>query len=108
MCALGMADEDGRSHRKTTTLMTNDSVVADVFRPYRCARDHEHISFAGGRRSRGAQECPRQFCDVSVTAVSACLLHRDRREPGQPMTLAVRNDDEWDEDSGLDEDEGTD
>ena len=34
MCALGMADVDGRSHRKTTTLKTNDKVVADVFRPY--------------------------------------------------------------------------
>ena len=40
-----------------------------------------------------------------MTALKASLLHRDRREPRQLMTLAVRNDDEQEEDSGLDEDE---
>ena len=34
-----------RSHRRTTTLMTNDSVVADAFRPYRSARYDKHIFF---------------------------------------------------------------
>ena len=85
--------------------MTNDSVVADAFRPYRCARDHKHVSFAGGRRSRRAQEHPRQFCELLVTAVKASLLRQERREKSQLMTLAVRNDDEQDEDSGFDEDE---
>ena len=105
MCALGMAGEDVRSHCRTITLMTNDSVVADAFRPYRCARDRKHTSFAGSRHCRGVQEHPRQFCEVLVTAMKASLLHRDRRKPSQPMTLAVRNDDEQDEDSRLDEDE---
>ena len=104
LCTLGMADEDERSHCKTTTLMTNDSVVADAFRPHRCARDHNRVSSAG-RRSRGAQEHDRQFCVVLMTALKASLLHLDRREPSQLMTLAVRNDDEQEEDSGLDEDE---
>ena len=107
MCALGMTDEDERSHCRTTTVMTNDSVVADAFRPYRCARDHKHVPFAGCRRSRRAQEHPRQFCELLVKAVKASLLPRDRREPSQLMTLSVRNDDEQDEDSGLDEDEAS-
>ena len=55
MRALGLADVDGRSHRRTTTLVTHDPVVADVFRPCRCARDHEHVSPAGSRRSRRAK-----------------------------------------------------
>ena len=94
LCTSEMVDEDERSHYSTTTLMTNDSVVADAFRPYRCARDPKHVSFAGGRRSRGVQEHARQFCEVLLTALKASLLHRDRREPSQLMTLAVRNDDE--------------
>ena len=60
---------------------------------------------AGGRHSRGSQEHDRPFCEVLMTALKASLLHRDRREPRQLMTLAVRNDDEQEEDSGLDEDE---
>ena len=40
-----------------------------------------------------------------MIAVKASLLHQDRREPSQLMTLAVRSDDEQEEDSGLDEDE---
>ena len=107
MCALGMTDEGERSHCRTTTLMTNDSVVADAFRPCRCARDHKYVSFAGGRRSRRAQEHPRQFCELLVTALKASLLRRDRREPSQLLTLSARNDDERDEDSGLDEDEAS-
>ena len=43
--------------------MTNDSVVADAFRPYRCARDHNYAS-AGSRHSLGTQEHDRQFCEV--------------------------------------------
>ena len=93
LCTLGMVDEDERSYYKTTTIMTTDSTVADAFRPYWCARDHKY-AFAGGRRSRGAQEHDRQFCEVLMTALKASLLHRDRREPSQLMTLAVRNDDE--------------
>ena len=104
LCTLGMADEDERSHCRMMTIMTNDSVVADAFRPYRCARDHNYAS-AGSRHSRGAQEHDRQSCEVLMTALKASLLHRDRREPSQLMTLAVRNDDEQEEDSGLDEDE---
>ena len=50
LCTLGMADEDERSHCRMTTIMTNDSVVADAFRPYRCARDHNYVS-AGSRHS---------------------------------------------------------
>ena len=105
LCALGKADEDERSHCRTTAHMTNDSVVADAFCPYRCARDYNHISLAGGRLFRGAQEHARQFCEVLVTAVKVSFLHPDRREPSQLMTLALRNDDEQEEDSGLDEDE---
>ena len=44
LCTLGMADEDERSHCRMTTIMTNDSVVADAFRPYRCAQDHNYAS----------------------------------------------------------------
>ena len=51
------------------------------------------------------QEHDRQFCEVLTTALKASLLHRDRREPRQLMTLTVRNDEEREEDSGLDEDE---
>ena len=69
MCVLGMADANQHLHRKTTTLMTNDPVVADAFRPYRCERDHEQVTLAEGRRTRRAQEHPRQFCEVMVTAV---------------------------------------
>ena len=105
LCTLGMGDEDECSYKRTTTLMTNDSMVADAFRPCLCARDHKHVSSAGGRRSLGAQKHDRQFCDVLMTALKASLLPRDRREPSQLMTLAVRNDDEQEEDSGLDEDE---
>ena len=101
LCTLRMADEDERSHCRMTTIMTNDSVMADAFRPYRCARDHKYAS-AGSRHSRGAQEHDRQLCEVLMTALKASLLHRDRREPRQLMTLAVRNDDEQEEDSGLD------
>ena len=36
LSTLVMADEDERSHCRMTTIM-NDSVVADAFRPYRCA-----------------------------------------------------------------------
>ena len=104
LSTLGMADEDERPHCRMTTIMTNDSVVADAFRPYRCARDHKYAS-AGSRHLLGAQEHDRQFCEVVMTALKASLLHRDRREPRQLMTLAVRNDDEQEEDSGLDEDE---
>ena len=35
LCTLGMAHEDERCHCRMTTIMTNDSVVADAFRPYR-------------------------------------------------------------------------
>ena len=52
MCALGMADVEGRLHRKTTTNMTNAQVVANVFRPYRCTRDHEHAPSVGAWRTR--------------------------------------------------------
>ena len=45
------------------------------------------VPLAGGRRTRRAQECPRQFCEVLVTAVRASLLYRDRRESGRPMTF---------------------
>ena len=31
LCSFGMVDEDERSHYRTTTHMTNDSVVADAF-----------------------------------------------------------------------------
>ena len=51
LCTLGMADEDERSHCRMTTIMTNDSLLADAFRPYRCARDHNYAS-AGSRHSR--------------------------------------------------------
>ena len=104
LCTLGMADEDESSYERTTTIMTNDSTVADAFRPYRCVQNHKH-AFAGCRRSRGSQEHDRQFCEVLMTALKASLLHRDRREPRQLMTLTVRNDEEQEEDSGLDEDE---
>ena len=62
------------------------------------------MSSVGGRRSGRAQEHD-QFCEVLMTALKASLLHRDRREPSQLMTLAIRNDDEQEEDSGLNEDE---
>ena len=75
----------GYSHGEKTTLMTNDPVVADVFRPYRCSRDRG----SGGRRTRKAQECSRRFCELLVMATKASLLRRDRREPARPMTLAV-------------------
>ena len=78
LCTLGMADEDERSHCRMT---------------------------AESRYSRGAQEHDGQFCEVLTTALKASLLHRDRREPRQLMTLAVRNDEEQEEDSGLEEDE---
>ena len=104
LCALGMIDEDERSHCRMTTIMTNDSVVADAFRPYRCAQDHSYAS-AGSRYSRGAQEHDRRFCEILTTALKASLLHRDRREPRQLMTLTVRNDEEREEDSGLEEEE---
>ena len=45
VCALGMADASQQLHRKTTTLVTNDAVVADAFRPCRCERSragHSH------------------------------------------------------------------
>ena len=61
LCSLGMADEDERSHCRMTTIMTNDSVVADAVRPYRCARDHNYAS-AGSRHS----EEPRSMIDNSV------------------------------------------
>ena len=99
-----MVDEDERSYYRTTTNMTNDSTVADAFRPYWCVQNHKY-AFAGGRRSRGAQQHDRQFYEELMTALKASLLHRDRRDPSQLMTLAVRNDDEQEEDSGLDEDE---
>ena len=110
ICALGMADVEGRLHRKTTTNMTNAQVVADVFRPYRCTRDHEHAPSVGAWRTRRDQEYPRQHSEVLVTGVKASLLHPDRREPGKSMTLAVREDDEPAddgryEDSGLDDDD---
>ena len=60
------------------TLVTNDLIVADALRPYRCARDHKHMSSVGGRRSGRAQEHD-QFCEVLMTALKASLLHRDRR-----------------------------
>ena len=104
LCMLGMTDEDERSHSRMTTIMTNDSVVADALRPYRCAQDHSYAS-AGSRYSRRAQEHDRQFCEILTTALKASLLHRDRREPRQLMTLTVRNDEEREEDSGLEEDE---
>ena len=104
LSTLGMADEDERSHCRMTTIMTNDSVVADAFRLYRCVQNHQYAS-VGSRHSLGAQEHDRQFCEVLRTALKASLLHRDRREPRQLMTLAVRNEDEQKEDSGLDEDE---
>ena len=62
LCTSGMVDEDERSHYRTTTLTTNDSVVADAFRPYRCARDHKHVSSVGRRRP----EEPRSMLDNSV------------------------------------------
>ena len=105
LCTLGMAHEDERFHCRMTANMTNDSVVADAFRPHRRARDHKYVSSAGGRSSRGASDHDRQFCEVLMTALKASLLHRDRRDPSQLMTLAVRNDDEQEEDSGLDDDE---
>ena len=70
LCTLGMADEDERSHCRMTTTMTNDSVVADALRPYRCARDQKYAS-AGSRHSRGAQEHDRQLCEVLMTALNA-------------------------------------
>ena len=94
LCTLGMADEDERSHCRMTTIMTND----------RCARDHNCAS-AGSGHCRGAHEHDRQFCKVLTTALKGSLLHRDRREPRQLMTLVVRNDEEQEEDSGLEEDE---
>ena len=102
LCALGMIDEDERSHCRMTTIMTNDSVVADAFRPYRCAQDHSFAT-AGSRHCRGTQEHDRRFCEILTTALKASLLNRDRREPRQLMTLTVRNDDDQEEDSGLDE-----
>ena len=57
------------------------------------------------RYSRGAQEHDRRFCEILTTALKASLLNRDRREPRQLMTLRVRNDEEREEDSGLDEEE---
>ena len=50
-------------------------------------------------------DTPEGLREVLTTALIASLLHRDRREPRQLMTLTVRNDDEQGEDSGLDEDE---
>ena len=38
--------------------MTNDSMLADAFRPYWCARDHKHVS--------SAPEEPRSMIDNSV------------------------------------------
>ena len=58
LCALGMTEEDERSHCRMTTIMTNDSVVADAFRPYRCAQDHSFAT-AESRHSRGTQEYDR-------------------------------------------------
>ena len=104
LCALGMIDEDERSHCRMMTIMTNDSVVADAFRPYRCAQDHSFAT-AGSRHSRRAQEHDRRFCEILTTALKASLLNRDRREPRQLMTLTVRNDEEREEDSGLEEEE---
>ena len=88
LCTLGMADFDERSQCRMTTVMTNDSMVADAFRLYRCAQDHNCAS-AGSRYSRGAQEHDRQFCEVLTTALKVSLLHRDRREPRQLITLTV-------------------
>ena len=70
LSTLGMADEDERSHCRMTTTMTNDSVVADAFRPYRCARDHQYAS-AGSRHYLGAKEHDRQSCEVLMTALKA-------------------------------------
>ena len=105
MCALRTAEVTQHLHRKTTTLMTSDPVVADAFRPYRCKPDHEHAPFAEGPRSTSPQ-----FCEVMVTAIKASRQHRDRSAPVQPMTLVVTENDEpaddgRDADSGLDEDD---
>ena len=103
LCAVGMTNEDECSHWRMTTIMTNDSVVADAFRPYRCAPDYGFAT-AGGRHSRGAQKYDQRFCEILTTALRTSLLHRDRREPRQLTTLAVRNDEEQ-EDSGFEEEE---
>ena len=74
------------------------SVLIDVH------KDHSFAT-AGSRHSRGAQEHDRRFCEILTTALKASLLNRDRREPRQLMTLTVRNDEEREEDSGLEEEE---
>ena len=59
--ALGMAETDEQLYRKTTTLMTNDPVVAGAFRPYRFKRTHEREPPGGGRGTRGSQKHTEQF-----------------------------------------------
>ena len=42
LCTLGMVDEDECSYKRTTTIMTNGSMVADAFRPYRSVRNYKY------------------------------------------------------------------
>ena len=84
MCALGMADVDGRSHRKTTTLKTNDKVVADVFRPYSV---HDRMS-EGDTSFESVAPCARMHTALPLQAESTKLPLSSK---GQAVTVRVVN-----------------
>ena len=107
--ALGMAETDEQLYRKTTTLMTNDPEVADAFRPYRFKRTHERVNLLVEAE---AHEVLRNTLNSSNCNEGVSPPSRSS-DPSQPMTLAVRGDDEplaegRDEDSALEDDESTD
>eukprot|EP00959_Pyramimonas_sp_CCMP1952_P135056 2826007-Pyramimonas_sp.AAC.2 len=44
MCCFGLSvNPEGKLSRKRIWLLTNDTIVVDMFRKYQCSRDHEYF-----------------------------------------------------------------
>ena len=81
MCAWGMADANQHLHRKTTTLMTNDPVVADVV-----VRENDEPADDGRDTDSGLDEGDAPADDLQPGESQTKVVDQSHRNLGHPSS----------------------
>ena len=97
MCRYNLQCEDDLGTglvKKTTSLMTNSSVMGE-FLSRRCVGDHRHVHLKGGRRATMAATYTAEFCEAIVEAFKLHVKAERRKKKNLPTgskkTISKRN-----------------
>ena len=89
-CMLGMVGEDDLGiapAKKTTGIMTNGEVIAEVNSQHRCDGTHRHVHFVHGK-AKVCEIYPEPFCRTLCHAYALQIKH-DQRRTGRMTTATL-------------------